>query len=1820
MRQETKTRIEGYKSYLPKVATKILSAAVMFALALILMVSTTFAWITLSTNPEAAKIATTVAANGNLEIALEDGDSDTVPTSGRGDSSARDNDLVRSNITWGNLINLSAEEYGLANISLRPALLNEYELTSNPLSGAFYGTDGRVSGLDSDYTFAKWDSEGRQFIASDEKGVRSISAYIYAVSESTNVAVRETLSRLKKVVTNAEYTIGEKFKNDVMSDSNLNGLKGLLNTYIEGAINDYVDKKNDPESDPHNAEDTDITEYLGQMYNLYNEFYNTMLIQQQAYTALANYQRYVYSVSNSTAFEDITWNDIVENAANYNASSPDNVSADGIVSLTGLSLYLTDLATASADRDILASYIEENQATGATYKYEDINNIVYHLASPTTALVGGKPIDEIDTDSLMSVLADPKIIISQGLLKDFEQIAVQSKNRMDVSMTFHISGVSRVLGGESDGSDSVDLTVNVKTAVNPSSIMSYVDNDTLKTSKSVNIAAGDRVATDSYGLAFDFWVRTNAKDTYLVLEGKTIVEDTTVRERGWDGDGNAVDLFSASVTEGGNTSVIDVYQRNNKWYKANTNTEVTPNGDPTPKSKTVTTVTGYEGSNRVWQDDPLVTQDSATQGSGSCYTFYADSPEEQSRVLELLNAYNIAFVNSDGDLLTIAKLDTENAFALNGKVTVPIVIDEVATVEKTVTTVDSETGEETTTVKTEKVYDVNGNEIHAIMPLEKNKAELITAIIYINGAMIGNEDVLSASEIEGQLNIQFTSSAALEPASDYALKNLTRSVSASVDKTTFGLDDTVREVTVTVNVEGDAPGAVTAFFQRAINSKQGKRMETMSFAPTENEGEFTASYTFSSPGDYYLREIMLDGVSFDLDNTIKISVEGFAPTSLTWGEANNSVLVYTADSTYNEELTLTFDSSSGIDSASDVRLVFTGDNASVSAKMTYNLANDKWSGSAMFGSSGTYTLEYLMVNGEYYDLVSFNSQYKKEITLSLGISATVYTTEALRDEYESGQTYSKKVTVELYDNNSSPLTELTGVELRYANGSSSTSLVTAPLTWDSLRNRYTGELSITSLGVYSFSSVKISGNTVTRCNSAPVFSVLNPDPIAYTAADQNVDANQISFGSGAYIGPIRIANSESAILSAVVKNGEREFTVTKESVNGKLRNDGNIWFIELPTFVEGGQTTQGGVWTVESITVLGNAYMNDGIEITAESPLVWEAPLYRFSELTTTVSSDIAVTFHPGTTAIGSSSDPFMKSYNIGAESGMYVTIMNGETPVPANKVIVDGEGGVTVTITGNNYSGVLELNSFDGSKWNVSEDKSVQNNGNYNATVILKIGDNTYSGTVVNNNTTYTVTSGDPGPDNITVQNITLKSNVFGKTGDEITGDFLENVEEIASYVVKVTYEDENGQTRSADNVTVPATVTLLYNDTGNDNASTEGYVGGNAYSWDANSALENIQLSLIKNSTMEIGGGYKYKAPDTALLAGEYTISSDCAGKNVSFNSETVKSYQRNPIVTITEATIQAQPKDTVFKNPDATLGVYEAGQEYMTYPRFETTDNGQTQNYISNANYTSDDKKWTYSKMVNKISADGYSVKLNFGLDLMAVTGSGSSARYYWNATLPQVRMTISSITNSGIDRVELVVPNAADASKSNKFVFRPNSSSYKTNIGAVSNSSNFSGTSAKNIRYWAGTQVIKSINAYMSDGSTYTIHLDNTIKVFQNRGVPFRVDTSGDHYSEAVNSVVLYYYDGEQTPENRIYIEGGDVVPANTKVYLAIGMNEGFICSNLYLGGYYESSGAKAKYIEFDNISAYDTNYFWTKNSTPTNAANYYVSIKPVFTTN
>ena len=181
------------------VKKKLMGAVCMLLVASIMVVSSTYAWFTLSTAPEITGISTSVGANGNLEMALLNGsengatDTDTYADltkikSAVGDSVATTNDAKKSNITWGNLVDLSTG-YGLEQIKLMPAAVKYAEGgTTNldkasMLATAQYGTDGRVKDVDGTTVSAVY-NEGFKYSDTQSYGVR-------AVGVASNVTARE---------------------------------------------------------------------------------------------------------------------------------------------------------------------------------------------------------------------------------------------------------------------------------------------------------------------------------------------------------------------------------------------------------------------------------------------------------------------------------------------------------------------------------------------------------------------------------------------------------------------------------------------------------------------------------------------------------------------------------------------------------------------------------------------------------------------------------------------------------------------------------------------------------------------------------------------------------------------------------------------------------------------------------------------------------------------------------------------------------------------------------------------------------------------------------------------------------------------------------------------------------------------------------------------------------------------------------------------------------------------------------------------------------------------------------------------------------------------------------------------------------------------------------------------------------------------------------------------------------------------------------------------------------------------------------------------
>lgn len=203
---------------------KLVAAVAMLLVSCIMMVSTTYAWFTLSTAPEIQGITTTVGANGNLEIALSpiSGNATDI-TSAMGDANLT---WAEKNTTWGNLINLSDNSvYGLEDIALLPSRLNVNAGANStvvvndaaPLSTPTYGADGRPQALNPNTQFGsklevKDDNSigaATDFLVNDYKGIRVIgtSANMSEYEVTFNAALSDLAAAVSSAKTHAQNSL-----------------------------------------------------------------------------------------------------------------------------------------------------------------------------------------------------------------------------------------------------------------------------------------------------------------------------------------------------------------------------------------------------------------------------------------------------------------------------------------------------------------------------------------------------------------------------------------------------------------------------------------------------------------------------------------------------------------------------------------------------------------------------------------------------------------------------------------------------------------------------------------------------------------------------------------------------------------------------------------------------------------------------------------------------------------------------------------------------------------------------------------------------------------------------------------------------------------------------------------------------------------------------------------------------------------------------------------------------------------------------------------------------------------------------------------------------------------------------------------------------------------------------------------------------------------------------------------------------------------------------------------------------------------------------
>ena len=497
------------------IRNKLVAAISMLMVASIMMVSSTYAWFTLSTAPEVKGITTNVGANGNLEMMLLNKDSydstadDLGVVSGTNDSYAVQA-LTVANVKWGNLVDLSDTSYGLNNIVLNPARLNitkgaegaADKLGLNMLWAPTYGSDGRVIDVTAPTYGGKTNDNGTTWVSDDEHaGVRALGTSSGA-SQRTNAwraAVAAVASNSTEAASSAKSTIklyGQDLANimvghvqnngtaaDVYTRKQVESIQSLINLLMTAndqagnAIVQAVLAYNLSDQNAEELSDADVTAIINALDgNKPNELAGL-----------------TYGKTDS---EGNTTPTAIKTPANFEAAQ------------TKWSENNTAISNSKGTVDTL---LADKNATEFTY--EQIRPVVDGLIDKSNTTVAGvKNPSKDDLGTMVDDIIDKKVV--EIIMGDNSGVYANIANLVgNYSESTKVHITHNGLSIDKDFNAVMSTNVTAVTGVN------LVGAITTGSKPAVSNAAGTTITlSDTYGYALDFGFRTNAAGSSLQLQ------------------------------------------------------------------------------------------------------------------------------------------------------------------------------------------------------------------------------------------------------------------------------------------------------------------------------------------------------------------------------------------------------------------------------------------------------------------------------------------------------------------------------------------------------------------------------------------------------------------------------------------------------------------------------------------------------------------------------------------------------------------------------------------------------------------------------------------------------------------------------------------------------------------------------------------------------------------------------------------------------------------------------------------------------------------------------------------------------------------------------------------------------------------------------------------------------------------------------------------------------------------------------------------------------------------------------------------------------
>lgn len=510
---------------------KLSAAVIMLLLSCIMVVTSTYAWFTLSTAPEVTGISTTIGGNGNLEIALAGYDDDGKLKAPEGSTTTDGaQDTLIKNLTWGNLVDLSNVAYGLNNIVLKPSALNvtkgtgsnpDKVITSSMLSVPSYGPDGRINEMLSQVSAGVY---GNNTFTTKGYGVRGLGvssskterqfAYSGALSNinanmaSAEAAVENALSTNGPALT--QIAIGYGMNKPEFTFAEVRYLQTLITSTqsalpsIEKSIVSFIDAT--LASDFGKRANTQEKPGLGiddETYKSYAAVLKTLDIDDEDVVSVTG-----ETISlNLVAGEDpVTFKEAtLANAIKAYQSVSEKLSDAADEAQTLLTGANEDSTFAADDLKSLLDYIMMFDAS-------DVNDTKVTVEGLTLGTIKSSPKDHVSTlgSGLWGTGLDINLNEGSGVYYDIASLIGELSSRFTTDVDVEYQGVELT-------AENATIIITSKPAQSAyfDTIVAGIE---LLGSPSAEGAANSEQIDDLYAFALDLYFRTNAADSNLLLQ------------------------------------------------------------------------------------------------------------------------------------------------------------------------------------------------------------------------------------------------------------------------------------------------------------------------------------------------------------------------------------------------------------------------------------------------------------------------------------------------------------------------------------------------------------------------------------------------------------------------------------------------------------------------------------------------------------------------------------------------------------------------------------------------------------------------------------------------------------------------------------------------------------------------------------------------------------------------------------------------------------------------------------------------------------------------------------------------------------------------------------------------------------------------------------------------------------------------------------------------------------------------------------------------------------------------------------------------------